>query len=314
MGSRVEPEDEKYLDEFAVFTDRRMKNFSDVSLMPDGDGATIIKDGKTTVGRHKVVIDTERYQRGATTEVQSILATIKSGGVIPAVKTAVLRGNGDIAIIDGGQTWRAALHKDARVPMAVRLYEFDDPVLEAKLFYLLNRMRPVTSDIRIRACSAASAHFLRDLNDEKVTKNLFWKQNGEPGRVSPTAALKAFVKLFTDEAAVGTDISSVMAALDLPSAFGPVDRNNRSNRDIARAFLGEVVATFSRPTIVAVVALAETKRRRELKPFSKPMIKAMGKETKTTLRTMEALKEFSRAKRIEMFADILMARIEKLKK
>jgi hypothetical protein len=308
----VEQDDEKYLDPYAVFSDRRLKQYTDgVALMPDGDGAVIVRDGKTVNGRHRVIIDVEHYQRGATSEVESIAATLRAGGIIPAVKSAVLRKNGDIAIIDGGQTWRAAVQ--TRSVMSVRLFEFDDVELEANLFYLLNRVRAVTSDIRIRSCSAASAAFLRDVNDEKLTKNLFWKPTGETS-VSATAILKAFAEMFTDAQAVGTDISKVLEALDQPSALGTKDRANRSNRDKAREFLLELLVAFKtrRPTIVEIVAMGSVKRTRGMRAFSKKALATIGKETKARATTLERIKELSRAKRIEMLAGIYLTQIGNL--
>lgn len=285
---RKDEDSEKYLDPYAVLTDARLKKFSHIDLKPSDN----------------IIIDTAHYQRGPTTEVRSIAETLKMGGILPAVKTAVRRKDGTIAIVDGGQTMRAC--NETNHAMSVRLYEFDDIELEAKLFYVLNRLRPTGSDIRIRACDAPSAAFLRELNDSDAFHNIFWKPNGDTA-MSATAVMKSIIALFfdaDDQSPVGMDISVVMKLVD------PIVEK-RSACDKVREFLHEVKTACSGPppTIVTLCALASVKRRRGLKPFLAKHFKVLFKVTRDTRRTTEALREFSRQQRIEMLTDTFEKRL-----
>lgn len=282
-AAQEQDEDDKLLDPFLVLHDRRLKGLEIIDLDPSDNP--------------KYIIDEQHYQRPATHEVEDIKASLAAGGSLVAVKTVVRRKDGTYAIVDGGQTWRACIDPSIMRPMPVRVFATteDDYEFEAQLFYILNTVRVVASDVKIRAHGGATADFLRAINGDAAGEmyHKLWTEKGATGYVSATAIVRALGTLFLeadDEAytermgaghavlmqTIATSIQSILPKLDLLLA-------SKQTQDKAEEFLAELRhVSPQKPDVVKVVALALAKRLTGNSRFTKRQL------TTLTSKGMEA--------------------------
>lgn len=113
----------------------------------------------------KLRIDREKYQRGEhRTDVNSLIAVIKSGGQIPSPIDVAERRDGTWWIADGQQRFLA--HEATQTPIKAHIHLVDDAESEEKLFIALNSRRNLSPRTVIRGWPGLFGQFIRRMNDD----------------------------------------------------------------------------------------------------------------------------------------------------
>jgi hypothetical protein len=112
---------------------------------------------------HTLRIDREKYQRGEhRTDVNSLIAVIKSGGQIPSPIDVAERPDHSRWIVDGQQRFLA--HEATLTPIKAHIHLVDDRIAEEKLFIALNSRRALTPRTIIRGWPGQFGDFIRRMN------------------------------------------------------------------------------------------------------------------------------------------------------
>ncbi len=275
--------DEAPLDKFLVLKRPELKTYKDLVLD--------IADPEV---RRKLYIDEQYYQRPATTEVGDIKRTLLAGGILPAQKQVVERRDGTLAVVDGGQSVRALTSEEvlrsarATKTLSVRKYEFDDIELEAQLFYVLNSVRAVNADIKIRAHGGPVASLLKAVNN-RIEGKIWSLKTGGTAHLSATAVVRALGTLLLEaddkeHTAWGKSFSAVLdqtignSAAKILAGLDPVFDEKMEER--IEAFVDDLLSVYAhRPVMEEVVALGLAKRMRGGKRFSSNDVKALTKKS-----------------------------------
>jgi hypothetical protein len=316
MKSSVSEEEQK-IDPYVVLNDPRLKGLPQYYTL--------------TPQRDVVVIDEKHYQREATSLVAAIGSTLDMGGTLVATKTVVKRADGSYALVDGATSWRAA--EPRGIPLEVRVFGpfrgGDDIELEAQLFYVLNEMRPVTSDAKIRVHDGLAADLLRRVNKDKSPTNVLyrgiWSEMSRTGVLSATAACRGLMAfILPDRPTFGTSASQMLASLEEPLS-------NDATLRKAEEFLTEVMKAFAvkpkgytnkrgngawsySPTMVLAASLGYAKACLGGQRFTQKDIEALqgGKSAKVLeWATAKSILEIPRKERIRTIGNRFVSEVEK---
>lgn len=114
---------------------------------------------------HTLQIDRDSYQRGEhRTDVNSLIAVIKSGGQIPSPIDIAERPNHSRWIVDGQQRFLA--HEATQTPIKAHIHLVDNAEAEEKLFIALNSRRSLTPRTIIRGWPGLFGDFIRRMNSD----------------------------------------------------------------------------------------------------------------------------------------------------
>lgn len=170
------------------------------------------------------------YQRGKTSEVNSIVSAIQNGGLIPDPVTLVQRPWSNdperLWIIDGHQ--RATAFQMLGASFDALVHESDSIEAERRLFLAMNSKIPVSSNIAVKAWDGPGAVMLRAVNNDPghpLYQRVNMESSRNDSRIEAAIVIKGMIGATTGTLAFG-DIQVALRRLDtsLTSETGAKER------------------------------------------------------------------------------------------